>query len=148
MNSEKSDQNSAKKATRNLHVSIGDTVIVHNNALPRGLWKHGRIQEILSSQDCLSRSAIVRVVTRDRQDTSFKRPIQLLYPLEVFRAEFPEVTIENATTSSPSVYNQSSDITNSSDAVMPPDRSARAASIKARQPILMKILTQELEDQH
>ena len=60
MNSDKSYQNLGKKASRNLHVSIGDTVIIHDDALPRGLWKLGRIHEILSSQDCLPRSAIVQ----------------------------------------------------------------------------------------
>lgn len=74
-------------AAKNTHVPCvlaeEDIVIIHDDALPRGHWKLGRIQEVYSGKDGLPRSALVRVATRNRQDTLLKRPIQLLYPLEI-----------------------------------------------------------------
>ena len=77
----------AKKAARSSNVKEGDIVIVHDDSLPRGLWKLGRIQEVFTGCDGLPRSALVRVATRDRQHTLLKRPIQLLYPLEIGGSE-------------------------------------------------------------
>ena len=64
-------------------VSIGQVVIVKDEHLPRGLWKLGFIQRLLTGKDGKTRAAIVRVVSRDRQHTTLNRPIQLLYPLEL-----------------------------------------------------------------
>ena len=76
---------SARKnlVTRGSDVSVGDIVIVHDEQLPRGLWKLGRVQELFKGRDGHCRGAIVRTVTRDRQQILMKRPIQLLYPLEL-----------------------------------------------------------------
>ena len=46
--------------------------------------KFGQIQELYNRQP---RSALVRISTRDRQYTSLKRPLKLLYPLEVCEPE-------------------------------------------------------------
>ena len=73
-----------------------DVVIVHDDSMPRGLWKLGRIQELFTGQDGLPCSALVRVSARDQQHTLLKRPLQLLYPLEVAGAEEPEDYIKNA----------------------------------------------------
>ena len=60
-----------------------DVVIVHDEHLPRGLWKLGRIQETIKGRDGQIRGATIRVARRDRQQDLLHRPIQLLYPLEV-----------------------------------------------------------------
>ena len=65
----------------------GDIVIVHDDTLPRGHWKLGKIQEVYVGKDGLPRSALVKLATRDRQHTLLKRPLQLLYPLEVHHDE-------------------------------------------------------------
>ena len=54
--------------------------------LPRGLWKLGRIQELLTGRDGQTRAAVVRVALRDRQHVLLRRPVQLLYPLEIREA--------------------------------------------------------------
>ena len=77
-------------------MSKGDVVIIHDDALPHGLWKLGQIQEILSSCDGLPRAALVRVASRDRQHVLLRRPLQLLYPLEIHEAELPEAGSEDA----------------------------------------------------
>lgn len=74
---------------------MGDVVIVHDEALPRGLWKLGRIKEVFIGRDGLPHSALVRVATRDRQHTLLKRSLQLLYPLEIHEPEPPKDPSEN-----------------------------------------------------
>ena len=76
-------------------------VIVHDDSLPRGLWKLGRIQEVIPGADGLPRSALVRVASRDRQHTLRKRPVQLLYPLEISQTEHPDNTSEGTTSAQP-----------------------------------------------
>ena len=85
----------AKKVSHPLHITKGDVVIVHDEALPRGLWKLGQIQEVFIGRDGLPRSALVRVATRDRQHTLLKRPLQLLYPLEIHEPEPLKAPSEN-----------------------------------------------------
>ena len=68
-------------------LSVGDVVIVHDEQLPRGLWKLGRIQELFKGRDGHYRGATVRMATRDRQQVLLRRPIQLLYPLELKSAD-------------------------------------------------------------
>ena len=77
----------AKKTSIVPHVTKGDIVIVHDESLPRGHWKLGHITEVYSGSDGLPRSALVRVATRDRQHTLLKRPLKLLYPLEINQPE-------------------------------------------------------------
>ena len=69
-------------ATKKLSLSVGDVVIAHDEQLPCGLWKLGRIQELL--EGCNGHySAIVKTMTSDGKPELLRRPIQRLYPLEV-----------------------------------------------------------------
>ena len=77
---------SAKKTPHHPHVSKGDVVIVHDNTLPRGLWKREWIQEVLTGRNGLPRGALVRVASRNRRQILLRRPLQLLYPLEIHDA--------------------------------------------------------------
>ena len=45
--------------------SIGNVVIMHSERLPRGLWKVGRIQELLEGRDGHYRAAVIRTTIRD-----------------------------------------------------------------------------------
>ncbi len=42
-----------KNPTSVPNIKKGDIVIVHDESLPRGLWKLGRIQEVLAGRDGL-----------------------------------------------------------------------------------------------
>ena len=64
-------------------IAAGDVVIVHHEHLPRGQWKLGVVQEVLTGRDGVSRAAIVKVAANDQQQSTSRRPIQLLYPLEI-----------------------------------------------------------------
>ena len=92
---------SAKKTPARSSVSKGDVVIVHDDTLPRGLWKLGRIQEVLTGPDQQPRAALVRVASRDRQHVLLRRPLQLLYPLEIHEAKMPETDSEAELTHRP-----------------------------------------------
>ena len=95
---------SAKKTPSRLSVSKGDVVVVHDHALPRGLWKLGRIQEVLTRRDRQPQAALVRVASRDHQHVLLRRPLQLLYPLEIHEAEKPEPGSEDGPTSIQDVH--------------------------------------------
>ena len=68
-------QYTARKNANVPRVNQGDIVIVHDDALPRGHWKLGKIQEVYVGRDGLPRSALVKLATRDRQHTLLKRPL-------------------------------------------------------------------------
>ena len=87
-----------KKTSQSSKVKTGDVVIVHDDTLPQGFWKLGRIQEVFEGRDGLPRSALVRVAAKQQQHTLLKRPLQRLYPLEI---EDPE-TVSNPKTSNSS----------------------------------------------
>ena len=53
------------KNTRNTHIANGEVVIVHDDFLPYGLWKLGRVQEVIPGADGLPRCALVWVASRD-----------------------------------------------------------------------------------
>lgn len=64
------------------HIQVGDIVIVHDDQQLRGLWKLGRVRELLRGVDGNVRGAFVRVQSGGGH-TTIKRPVQRLYPLEV-----------------------------------------------------------------
>ena len=68
-----------------------------SNYLARGLWKLGRIQELLEGCDGHYRDAIVKTVTSDGRPELLRRPNQRLYPLEMKgSSDSYETTSENA----------------------------------------------------
>lgn len=84
-------------------ISVGDVVIVKDEHLPRGQWKLGVVQEVATGRDNQVRAATVKVASSGRQHSTLKRPIQLLYPLEI-RSEFTYA----AAPTKPSVSDKSS----------------------------------------
>lgn len=49
----------------------------------RGLWKLGIVEKLMEGRDGLTRAAKVWVASRDWQHVKLKRPLQLLYLLEI-----------------------------------------------------------------
>lgn len=64
-------------------VEVGDVVIVHDEHLPCGLWKLGRVLNVMKGRDCQIQGATVKMASNDGCGTQLRRPIQLLFPLEV-----------------------------------------------------------------
>ncbi len=61
-------------------------MIVKDNHLPHSQWKLGIVREIMKGQNGLTRAATAKVASRDRQHSMLRRPIQLLYLLEIHSA--------------------------------------------------------------
>ena len=60
-------------------LTVGDVVLIGEDHLPRQTWKMGRITELFPGRDGLVRSCAVRTSA----GSVLRRPVQLLYPLEV-----------------------------------------------------------------
>jgi len=50
-------------------IARGDVVIVKDEHLPRGHWKLGVVQELLTGRDGLTRAAVVKVAGSNRQQS-------------------------------------------------------------------------------
>ena len=61
-------------------VSVGDVVIVHKENMRRGLWKIGKVEEIIWGRDGVI--SVIRVITKGKP-VLLNRPVPKLYPLEV-----------------------------------------------------------------
>ena len=77
-----SHRHSAKN-TAPTPVAVGDMVVVHDEDLPRGLWKLARVESLVTGADGLVRGATIRVKSRGNKSNTLKRPLQCLYPLEI-----------------------------------------------------------------
>ena len=64
-------------------VAVGDVVVVHDEHLPRGLWRLGKVVSVMEGRDRFFRAATVKVSSKSGEKLLLNRPIQLLYPLEV-----------------------------------------------------------------
>ena len=64
-------------------VQEGQIVTVYDDGQPRGLWRVGRIEDVIQGPDGEIQSARVRVQSKTGRATVLKRPIQHLYPLEI-----------------------------------------------------------------
>jgi hypothetical protein len=104
-------------------ISVGEMVIVKDDRLPRGLWKLGLVQEIMKGREGRTRAAVVNVASRDRQHSILKRPIQLLYPLEI------QCELIEASRCEPPLDPESSDQESS-----PEDDSTTSGSVRKEQP--------------
>ena len=60
-------------------LKVGDVALIGEDNTPRQSWRLGRIEELFPGRDGLVRSCAVRTSS----GTVLRRPIQLLYPLEI-----------------------------------------------------------------
>ena len=63
--------------------SDGDVVIIKEDNVARNLWRLGRVEELIMSEDSHVRGAIVHVARAGKHSVLLQRPVQCLYPLEV-----------------------------------------------------------------
>jgi len=66
---------------------VGSVVLLKDN-LPRGVWRMGRITELIPSQDGNFRAAKILLPTKK----VLKRPLNLLHPLEYSNSQEVELT--------------------------------------------------------
>jgi len=58
---------------------VGDVALIHDEKLPRQMWKTGRIHELTKGRDSKIRSVGLKLTNGQL----IRRPIQLVYPLEI-----------------------------------------------------------------
>ena len=64
-------------------ITIGDIVLVHSEDQPRAFWKVAKVEDIIKGRDGRIRGATVRLPVKGSRSILLRRPLQLLYPLEV-----------------------------------------------------------------
>ena len=79
-------RSSSKGHTGDMSPNVGDIVVVHDDNHPRLMWKLGKVEGLLESHDGIVQGALVRVHSRTGS-VVLKRPVQLLYPLEICDCE-------------------------------------------------------------
>lgn len=84
---ERSQQNLKESRTQSpISPNIGDVILIKDD-LPRGMWKIGRIHELVTSRDGQTRSAKIKLPS----NKIVGRPLNLLYPVECSRERDNEV---------------------------------------------------------
>ena len=68
-------------------VKIGDIVLVHDQDHPRGFLKVAQVDKLITGRDGLIRGAALRLPSKNGQQTTLQRPLQLIYPLEITQSE-------------------------------------------------------------
>ncbi|XP_028397211.1 uncharacterized protein LOC114521021 [Dendronephthya gigantea] len=64
-------------------ISVGDVVVVHDESQPRGLWRLAKVDKLIIGNDGNARGAVVKVSSKGKRPSTLRRPVQLLYPLEI-----------------------------------------------------------------
>lgn len=108
-------------------IAVGDIVIIHNDAHPRGLWKLGKVESLITGADGHTRGATVRVLSSGQNTTVLKRPVQRLYPLEV-QAETNEMASDPQDAPRPTLTDSANPVDSSESnisAELVPQQSAR-----------------------
>ena len=59
-------------------IKVGDVVLIHEKSIPRSKWPLGRVMRLVTSDE-----GIVRGVVLKTKEGELKRPMNLLYPLEM-----------------------------------------------------------------
>ena len=64
-------------------IKEGDIVTIHQDKMPRGFWRLGKVETIIQGKDKNVRGATVKVVSPDEKMTVINRLLSKLYPVEV-----------------------------------------------------------------
>ena len=96
--------NSTAKAVSGNHkaITVGDIVILKNDATSRAFWKLGKVEQLIPGKDGKIRAAIVKVAKGNGKTQLLKRVIQHLIPIEV-RAESKESQVSQPQSHSSSI---------------------------------------------
>ena len=82
--SELREQHRVKSRRGRYNPSIGDIVTIHDPKANRSNWRLGKVTSLINGRDNQIRAAIVDVVSsRNNMREKIRRPINLLYPIEM-----------------------------------------------------------------
>ena len=82
-------------------VEVSDVVLIHDENLPRSMWRMGVVTEVIHGADNQIRGA----VARSNKNTLLKRPVNKLFPIEYVRQE-PAAEVNQPTKNSNTVLQQ------------------------------------------
>ena len=74
-------------------IKEGDIVTIHQDKMPRGFWRLGKVETIIQGKDKNVRGATVKTVSPNGKLTVINRPLSKLYPVEV-RDRCPKVVTD------------------------------------------------------
>ncbi len=134
-------------------VSKGDVVLVHDDK-PRGFWRLARVLETVAGRDGRIRGAVLRVSSPTGRPSTLRRPLQLLYPLEMNSCDShqPDMNLpaheprtdDVADHESPIAEELGEDVTDESDQFSNVSgRPRRAAAVRARETVRNWIAQEE-----
>ena len=126
-------------------MSEGDIVIIHSDKQPRGLWSLGKVKKLLVGNDGEVQGAVLRVAGQGRRAKFLRRPVQKLYPLEMPSHDRGNVLDNDydddlETEPATSMVQQEPRKSDSTQPLLPPRRSSRAAALEARDRLLARSL--------
>ena len=78
--------NKMKQSPNARLIQVNDIVIIHNEDTPRGLWKLGKVMELIVGRDGEVRGGVVKVLSGNKVSL-LRRPVQHLIPLEIYPSE-------------------------------------------------------------
>ena len=76
------EQHKVRSGSAGDSISQGDIVVVHEDKIPRQLWKIGRVEDLMRGRDGNMRAATIRTSSGGRAQ-QIQRPVQRLYPIEI-----------------------------------------------------------------
>ena len=80
-------------------IAVGEMVLVHEDRKPRGFWKLAKVVSLITGADGITRDAVVKIPSSVGRPITLRRPLQLLYPLEVSRCDGDVMPLTSATPS-------------------------------------------------
>ena len=123
-----------------------DIVIVHEDDLPRAMWKLGLVEKLLTGSDGETRAAELRVAARGRESTSLTRPVQKLYPMELNTSASELRDSPTEEQMDDQIQPRSVEDSHASpDSTSLPTRVRRKAAMQARDRVLAQSLDQNLD---
>eukprot|EP00731_Ephydatia_muelleri_P023359 Em0015g942a len=78
---------SRKNGGNKIKIAVGDVVLVHDQDLPRTLWRLAVVERLIEGTDGEIRAAEIRVKSGKQASSLFRRSVQHLYPLELNQAQ-------------------------------------------------------------
>ena len=88
------------------HPVKGEVVTVYDEGHPRGLWRLGRIEDLIEGMDGRIRGVYVRVISEKGRARVLHRPVQHFYPLELDSALLTDQSTNPGTHNSNSAAKQ------------------------------------------
>ena len=116
----------------------GEIVSIYDEDHPRGVWRIGRVDELIEGADGIVRGVVVKTMSKKGQMRTLRHPVQQIYPLEVKAHQ--EVKAHTDT----HVYDTEEDKFPHAD-LPPSSRPKRAASVNAR--LISKMVLRDEDDE-